>query len=44
VDALLSAAENVSASTLAASTVADVTGEPPHSFQQWTRDHREAFR
>jgi uncharacterized protein YbjT (DUF2867 family) len=44
VDALLSAAETRSASTLVTSTVADLTGEPPHSFQQWARDHREAFR
>jgi uncharacterized protein YbjT (DUF2867 family) len=44
VDALLSAAETRSASTLVTSTVADLTGEPPRSFQQWARDHREAFR
>jgi uncharacterized protein YbjT (DUF2867 family) len=44
VDALLSAAEIRSASTLVTSTVADLTGEPPRSFQQWARDHSEAFR
>jgi uncharacterized protein YbjT (DUF2867 family) len=44
VDALLSAAETRSASTLVTSTVADLTGAPPHSFEQWARDHREAFR
>jgi uncharacterized protein YbjT (DUF2867 family) len=44
VDALLSAAETRSASTLVTSTVADLTGKPPHSFQRWARDHREAFR
>jgi len=44
VDALLSAAETRSASTLITSTVADLTGEPPRSFQQWARDHSEAFR
>lgn len=44
VDALLSAAETRSASTLVTSTVADLTGEPPHSFLQWARDHSEAFR
>ena len=44
VDALLSAAETRSASTLVTSTVADLTGGPPHDFQQWARDHREAFR
>jgi uncharacterized protein YbjT (DUF2867 family) len=44
VDALLSAAENRSASSLVTSTVADLTGKPPHSFQQWARDHRESFR
>jgi uncharacterized protein YbjT (DUF2867 family) len=43
VDALLSAAENRSASTLVTSTVADVTGSPPRSFARWARDHREAF-
>jgi uncharacterized protein YbjT (DUF2867 family) len=44
VDALLSAAENRSASTLVTSTVADVTGEPPRTFQRWARDHSDAFR
>jgi len=44
VDALLSAAENRSASTLVTPTVADVTGRPPYDFQQWARDHRAAFR
>jgi uncharacterized protein YbjT (DUF2867 family) len=44
VDALLSAAENRSASALVTSTVADLTGNPPRSFQQWARDHRETFR
>ncbi|GAA5159565.1 butenolide phosphate reductase ScbC [Pseudonocardia eucalypti] len=44
VDALLSAAETRSASTLVTSTVADLTGELPRTFQQWARDHREAFR
>jgi uncharacterized protein YbjT (DUF2867 family) len=44
VDALLSAAETRSPSTLVTSTVADLTGEAPHSFQQWARDHSEAFR
>ncbi|MEV0621840.1 NAD(P)H-binding protein [Nonomuraea sp. NPDC050404] len=44
VDALLSAAENRSASTLVTSTVADLTGRPPRSFQQWARDHHESFR
>lgn len=44
VDALLSAAENRSASTLVTSAVADVTGEPPRTFRQWARDHRAAFR
>ncbi|SPL94665.1 Oxidoreductase [[Actinomadura] parvosata subsp. kistnae] len=44
VDALLSAAENRSASTLVTSTVAELTGEAPRSFQQWARDHRDAFR
>ncbi len=44
VDALLSAAEIRSASTLVTSTVADLTGEPPRSFQRWARDLREAFR
>jgi uncharacterized protein YbjT (DUF2867 family) len=43
VDALLSAAEIRSASTLVTSTVADLTGEPPRSFPQWARDHRAAF-
>jgi hypothetical protein len=42
--ALLAAAETRSASTLVTSTVADLTGEPPHSFPQWARYHREAFR
>ena len=44
VDALLSAAENRSASTLVTSTVADLTGQPPRSFQQWARDHGQAFQ
>ena len=44
VDALLSAAENRSASMLVTTTAADLTGEAPHSFQQWARDHSEAFR
>jgi uncharacterized protein YbjT (DUF2867 family) len=44
VDALLSAAENRSTSTLVTSTVEDVTGSPPRSFARWARDHREAFR
>lgn len=44
VDALLSAAETRSASTLVTSTVADLTGKPPHDFQQWARDHSDAFR
>ncbi|MEO3875995.1 NAD(P)H-binding protein [Nonomuraea sp. B12E4] len=44
VDALLSAAENRSSSTLVTSTVTDLTGKPPRSFQQWARDHRETFR
>jgi uncharacterized protein YbjT (DUF2867 family) len=44
VDALLSAAETRSASTLVTSTVADLTGEPAQSFQKWARDHSEAFR
>lgn len=44
VDALLSAAENRAASTLVTSAVADVTGEPPRTFRQWARDHRDAFR
>ncbi|MEV4251287.1 NAD(P)H-binding protein [Streptosporangium canum] len=44
VDALLSAAENRSASSLVTSTVTDLTGNPPRSFQQWARDHRESFR
>ncbi|MER5321686.1 NAD(P)H-binding protein [Streptosporangium roseum] len=44
VDALLSAAENRSASSLVTSTVADLTGQPPRSFHQWARDHRESFR
>jgi uncharacterized protein YbjT (DUF2867 family) len=44
VDALLSAAEKRSASTLVTSVVADLTGEPPRSFQQWAHDHSEAFR
>jgi uncharacterized protein YbjT (DUF2867 family) len=44
VDALLSAAETRSASTLVTSTVTDLTGEPPRNFRQWARDHRDAFR
>jgi uncharacterized protein YbjT (DUF2867 family) len=44
VDALLSAAENRSASTLVTSTVEDLTGKPSRSFPEWARDHREAFR
>jgi uncharacterized protein YbjT (DUF2867 family) len=44
VDALLAAAETRSASTLVTSTVEDLTGAPPRSFQQWARDHRAAFR
>jgi len=44
VDALLSAAETRSASTLVTSIVADLTGDPPHSFHQWAHDHSEAFR
>jgi uncharacterized protein YbjT (DUF2867 family) len=44
VDALLSAAETRSTSTLVTTTVADLTGEPPRSFQQWAHDHRDAFR
>jgi uncharacterized protein YbjT (DUF2867 family) len=44
VDALLSAAETRSASTLVTSTVADVAGDPPRSFQRWARDHSDAFR
>jgi uncharacterized protein YbjT (DUF2867 family) len=44
VDALLSAAETRSASSLVTSTVADLTGEPPRSFQRWARDHSDAFR
>jgi uncharacterized protein YbjT (DUF2867 family) len=44
VDALLSAAENRSTSTLVTSTVEDVAGSPPRSFARWARDHREAFR
>ncbi|MFI6395385.1 NAD(P)H-binding protein [Nonomuraea sp. NPDC050547] len=44
VDALLSAAENRSASSLVTSTVADVTGKRPRSFQQWAHDHHESFR
>jgi uncharacterized protein YbjT (DUF2867 family) len=44
VDALLSAAENRSASTLVTSTVEDLTGTPSRSFAEWARDHREAFR
>jgi hypothetical protein len=43
VDALLSAAENRSASTLVTSTVEDLTGKPSRSFPQWAHDHREAF-
>jgi uncharacterized protein YbjT (DUF2867 family) len=44
VDALLSAAENRSASTLVTSTVEEFTGKPSRSFQEWAHDHREAFR
>jgi uncharacterized protein YbjT (DUF2867 family) len=44
VDALLSAAENRSASTLVTSDVEDVTAAPSRSYRQWTHDHREAFR
>lgn len=44
VDALLSAAENRSASTLVTSEVEDLTGKPSRSFPQWAHDHREAFR
>jgi uncharacterized protein YbjT (DUF2867 family) len=44
VDALLSAAGNRAASTLVTSDVADVTGEPPRTFREWARDHRDAFR
>ncbi|MFI6296577.1 hypothetical protein ACIBEJ_33645 [Nonomuraea sp. NPDC050790] len=44
VDALLSAAENRLSSTLVTSTVTDLTGTPPRSFQQWARGHRETFR
>jgi uncharacterized protein YbjT (DUF2867 family) len=44
VDALLSAAENRSASTLVTSEVEDLTGKPSRSFPQWALDHREAFR
>jgi hypothetical protein len=44
VDALLSAAETRSASTLVTSTVADITGDPPRSFQRWARDYSDAFR
>jgi uncharacterized protein YbjT (DUF2867 family) len=44
VDALLSAAENRSASTLVTSTVEDLTGKPAGGFPQWAHDHREAFR
>jgi uncharacterized protein YbjT (DUF2867 family) len=44
VDALLAAAETRSASTLVTSAVADVTGQPPHTFHQWALDHRDAFR
>jgi uncharacterized protein YbjT (DUF2867 family) len=44
VDALLSAAEIRSASTLVTSTVADVTGQPARGFEQWARDHHDAFR
>jgi uncharacterized protein YbjT (DUF2867 family) len=44
VDALMSAAENRSASTLVTSTVEDLTGTPSRRFAEWARDHREAFR
>ena len=44
VDALLSGAETRSASTLVTSTVTDLTGQPPHSFQQWAHDHSDLFR
>ena len=44
VDALLSAAENRSASTLVTSEVEDLTGKPSRGFPQWALDHREAFR
>jgi uncharacterized protein YbjT (DUF2867 family) len=44
VDALLSAAETRSASTVLTSTVADLTGQPPRDFQQWADDHADAFR
>jgi uncharacterized protein YbjT (DUF2867 family) len=43
VDALLSAAETRSDSTLVTSAVADLTREPPHSFPEWASDHRDAF-
>jgi uncharacterized protein YbjT (DUF2867 family) len=43
VDALLSAAENRTASTLVTSTVEDLTGKPSRGFPQWAHDHREAF-
>jgi uncharacterized protein YbjT (DUF2867 family) len=43
VDALLSAAENRSASTLVTSTVEDLTGKPARSFPEWAHDHRDAF-
>lgn len=44
VDALVSAAEHRAPSTLVTSTVADLTGEPPHTFQQWARDYSQAFQ
>lgn len=44
VDALLSAAENRSASSLVTSAVTDLTGKPPRSFRQWAHDHRDSFR
>jgi uncharacterized protein YbjT (DUF2867 family) len=44
VDALLSAAETRSPSTLVTPTVADLTGRPPHTFHQWAHDHRAAFQ
>ncbi len=43
VDALLSAAENRSASTLVTSDIEDLTGKPSRSFPQWAHDHRDAF-